>query len=59
MKHKKRCVIVCQGFYEWLKRPGSKVKIPHYVKRADGQLMLFAGLWDSVHLDGMATQATR
>ena len=49
MKHKKRCVVVCQGFYEWLKKgPGGKEKIPHFVKRKDSELMCFAGLWDCV-----------
>ncbi|KAI2828063.1 hypothetical protein CBS147343_1940 [Aspergillus niger] len=49
MKRRKRCVVVCQGFYEWLKKgPGGKEKVPHFVKRKDGELMYFAGLWDSV-----------
>lgn len=46
MKQRKRCIVVAQGFYEWLKK--GKDKIPHFVKRKDGQLMLFAGLWDCV-----------
>ncbi|KAJ9310786.1 hypothetical protein DTO271D3_8961 [Paecilomyces variotii] len=53
MKRRKRCVVVCQGFYEWLKKgPGGKEKIPHFVKRKDGQLMYFAGLWDCVNYEG-------
>lgn len=53
MKKKKRCVVVCQGFYEWLKKgPDGKEKIPHYTKRKDGDLMYFAGLWDSVQYEG-------
>ncbi len=52
MKRKKRCLVVAQGFYEWLKKgPGGKEKIPHFVKRGDGQLMCFAGLWDCVKYD--------
>ncbi|KAK3332399.1 hypothetical protein B0T19DRAFT_101824 [Cercophora scortea] len=46
MKARKRCIVVAQGFYEWLHPAKSKDKIPHYVKRADGKLMYFAGLWD-------------
>ncbi|GKT90415.1 DUF159 domain protein [Colletotrichum tofieldiae] len=46
MKAGKRCIVVAQGFYEWLKN--GKEKIPHFVKRNDGQLMCFAGLWDCV-----------
>ncbi|KAK2768608.1 hypothetical protein FQN54_000464 [Arachnomyces sp. PD_36] len=49
MKKKKRCIVICQGFYEWLKKgPGGKERIPHYVHRKDGELMCFAGLWDCV-----------
>lgn len=49
MKQRKRCIVIAQGFYEWLKKdPGGKQKIPHFVKRKDGNLMCFAGLWDCV-----------
>ncbi|CAN9172677.1 unnamed protein product [Alternaria alternata] len=51
MKKKKRCIVVAQGFYEWLKKNGGKDKIPHFTKRKDGQLMCFAGLWDSVQFE--------
>tara|TARA_R110002060_G_scaffold52008_7_gene62977 strand:+ start:403 stop:972 length:570 start_codon:yes stop_codon:yes gene_type:complete len=51
MKQKKRCVVVFQGFYEWLKK--GKEKVPHFVKRKDGQLMCVAGLWDCVQYEGM------
>ena len=51
MKRRKRCIVLCQGFYEWLKK--GKEKIPHYTKRKDGQLMCFAGLWDCVKYEGM------
>ena len=53
MKQKKRCIVVAQGFYEWLKKNGGKEKIPHYVKRKDDQLMCFAGLWDCVIYEGL------
>ncbi|KAI9685331.1 MAG: hypothetical protein M1820_010824 [Bogoriella megaspora] len=36
MKQRKRCIVVCEGFYEWLKKNGGKEKIPHFVKRKDG-----------------------
>jgi putative SOS response-associated peptidase YedK len=51
MKKRKRCVVVCQGFYEWLKKNNGKERIPHYIKRKDGQMMCFAGLWDVVKYD--------
>jgi putative SOS response-associated peptidase YedK len=53
MKRRKRCIVVCQGFYEWLKKgPGGKEKIPHFIRRKDGELMCFAGLWDCVSYEG-------
>lgn len=50
MKGRKRCVVVAQGFYEWLK--SGREKVPHFVKRKDGRLMLLAGLWDCVKYEG-------
>jgi putative SOS response-associated peptidase YedK len=32
MKKKKRCIIVAQGFYEWLKKNNGREKIPHFTK---------------------------
>jgi putative SOS response-associated peptidase YedK len=49
MKSKKRCIVLAQGFYEWLKK--GKEKQPYFIKRADGQLMCFAGLWDCVRYE--------
>ena len=59
MKLRKRCVVVAEGFYEWLHPPGKKDKIPHYVKRKDGKLMLFAGLWDCIRWEDNETQEAR
>lgn len=52
MKKKKRCIVVCQGFYEWLKKNNGKERLPHYIKRKDGELLCFAGLWDCVQYEG-------
>ncbi|KAJ6443433.1 arrestin [Purpureocillium lavendulum] len=51
MKARKRCIVIAQGFFEWLKT-GPKDKLPHYVKRKDGHLMCLAGLWDCVQYEG-------
>ena len=60
MKRRKRCVIVCQGFYEWLKKgPGGKERLPYFTKRKDGELMLLAGLWDCVKYDGMSSRSLK
>lgn len=50
MKGRKRCVVIAQGFYEWLK-VGPREKVPHFVKRKDGKLMCMAGLWDCVQYE--------
>ncbi|QSZ33289.1 hypothetical protein DSL72_002877 [Monilinia vaccinii-corymbosi] len=50
MKQKKRCVVIAEGFYEWLKK--GREKVPHYVHRRDGRLMCMAGLWDAVQYEG-------
>ncbi|KAK7688484.1 hypothetical protein QCA50_008022 [Cerrena zonata] len=50
IKGRKRCVVVCEGYYEWLKK--GKERLPHFTKHKDGRLMLLAGLYDSVILEG-------
>src|SRR3954447_958191 len=39
----RRCVIPCQGFYEWREESG---KQPYYFSRRDGQPMMLAGIWE-------------
>lgn len=51
MKARKRCIVLCQGFYEWHTKNGYKT--PYYIKRRDGKLMCFAGLWDCVRYENM------
>ncbi|EWZ89492.1 hypothetical protein BFJ70_g15030 [Fusarium oxysporum] len=50
MKTRKRCIVIAQGFYEWLKN--GKERLPYYVTRKDAHLMCFAGLWDRVQFEG-------
>ncbi|GAA5846084.1 hypothetical protein JCM11251_003705, partial [Rhodosporidiobolus azoricus] len=38
-RENRRCVVIAQGFYEWLQK--GKDKVPHFVKRQDGKLMAF------------------
>lgn len=52
MKQRKRCIVVAEGFYEWLKKNNGKEKVPHFTRRKDGQLMCFAGLYDMVQYEG-------
>ncbi|GAA5893942.1 hypothetical protein JCM6882_003134 [Rhodosporidiobolus microsporus] len=49
-RENRRCVVIAQGFYEWLQK--GKEKVPHFVKRKDGKLMAFAGLWDHCDYKG-------
>ena len=42
----RRCVILANGFYEW-KQVSPRSKQPFYIYRRDGQLMCFAGLWET------------
>ena len=51
----RRCIIPMSGFYEW-DRTDPKRKVPYFVTRADGRLMLAAGIWTaSPALDGRHT----
>ncbi|KAF9260441.1 DUF159-domain-containing protein [Marasmius fiardii PR-910] len=50
IKGKRRCAVVCEGYYEWLTK--GKEKLPHFTKHKDGRLMLLAGLYDCVLLEG-------
>ncbi|HZX56337.1 MAG TPA: SOS response-associated peptidase [Ilumatobacteraceae bacterium] len=43
---KRRCIIPADGFFEWKKIPGQKAKQPYFIRRADGEPMAFAGLWE-------------
>jgi len=45
----KRCLIFADGFYEWKTEPGSKTKIPHFIRLEPGKPFAFAGLWDEWH----------
>ncbi len=44
IKHR-RCLIVADGFYEWL--PLLKHKQPYYFQMAQGEPFAFAGLWEN------------
>ena len=42
-----RCLVPADGFYEWEAIEGRKKKQPWYIRRADGDVFAFAGLWSS------------
>ena len=41
----RHCLVPADGFYEWQARPGGKQ--PYYIRRADGEPMMLAGLWEA------------
>ncbi len=46
---KKRCLVLCSGFFEWRhKEPGKKstTKYPFYVSLKDESMFVFAGVWE-------------
>ncbi len=42
----KRCILPADGFYEWKTQPGTKAKIPHYIRMKTHRPFALAGLWD-------------
>lgn len=44
---RRRCIIPADGFYEWQSVGGGKLKQAYLVRRADGEPMALAGLWES------------
>jgi putative SOS response-associated peptidase YedK len=44
---RRRCLIPADGFYEW--ESAEQGRAPHWVYRADGHPMVFAGIWASRH----------
>ncbi|WP_266180837.1 SOS response-associated peptidase [Dyella humicola] len=45
-KHR-RCLVPASGYFEWKGEP--KVKQPYFIHDPAGELLLFAGLWESWH----------
>jgi len=41
---KRRCLVPADGFYEW-QRVNERIRQPHFIRRADGAPLAFAGLW--------------
>ena len=44
--HRRRCLILADGFFEWQVQPNTKAKRPFYIYLKDHKPFAFAGLWD-------------
>ncbi|MCB0976597.1 MAG: SOS response-associated peptidase [Acidimicrobiales bacterium] len=44
---RRRCIVPADGFYEWHKIAGHKVKQPYFIHRVDDEPLAFAGLWEA------------
>lgn len=49
----RRCLIPASGFYEWTKDAEDN-RLPWYITRADGEPMVFAGIWQDWEREGEA-----
>lgn len=45
--HRRRCLILADGFYEWQQISGSKGKLPMYIQLKSKKPFALAGLWES------------
>jgi putative SOS response-associated peptidase YedK len=56
---RRRCLVLADGFYEWVKQPGQKSKIPHYIQMESKEPFAMAGLWEAWHApDGSEVKTT-
>lgn len=44
---RRRCLVLADGYYEWVKVPRKREKIPYWVHLKSRQPFAFAGLWDT------------
>ncbi len=49
----RRCLIPATGFYEWTKDEDGN-RLPWYIRPADADLLVFAGVWQDWERDGVA-----
>lgn len=47
----RRCLVPASGFYEWTKDAEGR-RLPWYITRADGEAMVFAGIWQDWEREG-------
>lgn len=42
---RRRCLVPASGYFEW--KPEGSAKQPYFIQDPDGELLMFAGLWES------------
>ncbi|WP_343081739.1 SOS response-associated peptidase [Ostreiculturibacter nitratireducens] len=47
----RRCLVPSDGFYEWTREEG-KQPLPWFIRRADGEPMVFGGIWQDWEREG-------
>ena len=50
---RRRCLILADGYYEWSKIPGDRLKQPVYIRLKSQKPFALAGLWEVWQVDGM------
>src|SRR5215470_3448132 len=53
--HRRRCLVLADGFYEWQKRDGGKQ--PYLIGVGDHEPFAFAGLWERWERGGAAAES--
>jgi len=54
---RRRCLVLTDGFYEWVKQPGEAAKTPYYIRMQDDTPFAFAGLWEEWSKEGSQLQS--
>ena len=50
---RRRCLILADGYYEWQKIPGDRLKQPVYIRLKSQKPFALAGLWETWQPEGM------
>ena len=50
---RRRCLVLADGYYEWQKVPGDRLKQPIYIRLQSEKPFAFAGLWEVWKTDEM------
>ena len=50
---RRRCLVLADGVFEWVKEKGKRLKTPYYIYLKDRPVFAFAGIWDRwLSIDG-------